>query len=91
MDDHQVHTIPNYVPSSKMDVLTKTFVQIILAAKQLVRHSRTSLNQQRRPLPSPLSLSLFYDQIPHFQPFEKWNLWKLAGLEPPRISVLKGV
>ena len=43
-----------------MDVLPKTFVQIILAAKWLVRHSSMSPSQQRRPLPSLLSLSLFY-------------------------------
>ena len=46
-------SIPNHHPS-KMDVLPKTFVQIILAAKCLVRHSSTSPNQQRQPLPSLL-------------------------------------
>ena len=35
-----------------MDVLAKTFLQIILAAKWLVRHSSTSPKQQQRPLPS---------------------------------------
>ena len=39
-----------------------SLVQIILAAKWLVRHSRTSLNQQGRPLPSLLSLSFFHAQ-----------------------------
>ena len=35
MDDHPVHTTPNHHPP-KMDVLPKTFLQIILAAKWLV-------------------------------------------------------
>ena len=60
MDDHPVHTIPNHCPT-KMDVLPKTFVQIILAAKWLMWHSSTvqctSLNQQQSPLPALLSLS----------------------------------
>ena len=58
---HSVHTIPNHRPT-KMDVLPKTFVQIILAAKWFARHSRMSRNQQRRPLPSLLYLSYFYMQ-----------------------------
>ena len=58
--DHLAHTIPNQYPT-KMDILPKTFVQIILAAKWLVRHLSTSPHQQRRPLPSLLSLSFFYD------------------------------
>ena len=48
MDDHSVHTTPNQHPT-KMDILPKTFVQIILAAKWLARHSSRSPNQQRRP------------------------------------------
>ena len=40
MDNHPVHTIPNRYPT-KLDVLPKTFVQIILDAKLLVRHSCT--------------------------------------------------
>ena len=44
---------PNH-HAPKKDVLPKTFLQIILAAKWLVRHSSTSPNQQRRPLPSLL-------------------------------------
>ena len=51
INDHPVDTIPNHHPT-KMDVLPITFVQIILAANWLVRHSRTSTKQQRRPLPS---------------------------------------
>ena len=43
MNDHPVQTIPNHHPT-KMDVLPKPFVQIILAAKWLVRHSSTSPN-----------------------------------------------
>ena len=35
----------------------KTFLQMILAAKWLVRHSRMSPKWQRRPLPSHLSVS----------------------------------
>ena len=46
MDDHSVHTTPNQHPT-KMDVLPKTFVQIILAAKWLAWHSSTSSSQQR--------------------------------------------
>ena len=54
----------------KMVVLPKTFVQIILAAKWLVRHSSTFPKQQRRPLPSLLSLSFFYAQ--------QYTVYKLA-------------
>ena len=43
------------------DILPKTFDQIILAAKWLVRHSSMSPKHQRRPLPSLLSLSFFYE------------------------------
>ena len=57
MDDHLVHTMPNHQPT-KMDILTKTFVQNILDAKWLVWHSSTSPKQLRRPLPSLRSLSL---------------------------------
>ena len=39
---------------------SKNLVQIILAAKWLVWDSRTSPKQQRRPLPSLLSLMFFY-------------------------------
>ena len=46
MDAHPVHTIPNH-QAPKMNVLPKTFLQIILAAKWLVGHSM-SLKQQRR-------------------------------------------
>ena len=35
----------------KMDILPKTFLQMILVAKWLVQLSSTSPNQQRRPLP----------------------------------------
>ena len=58
MDDPPVHTIQNHHPT-KMDVLPKTLVQIILAAKWLVQHSSMSPKQNRRPLPSLLSLSFF--------------------------------
>ena len=40
----------------------KTFVQIILAAKWLVRHASMSPKQQQRPLPSLLYKSFFYVQ-----------------------------
>ena len=63
MADHPVHTTLNHHPS-KIDVLPKTFLQIILAVKWLVRHSSTSPNQQRRPVPSLLYLSLFYGWLP---------------------------
>ena len=52
-DDHPVHTW-------FVNVLPITFVQNILAAQWLVRNSSTSPNQQRRPLPSLLSLYFFY-------------------------------
>ena len=61
MDDHPIHTITNHHPT-KMDILQNTFVQIIIAAKCLMRHSSTYPNQQRRPLPSLLSLSFLYVQ-----------------------------
>ena len=54
IDDHPFHSIPYHHPT-KMNVLPKTFVQIILAAKWLARHSSTSPNQQRRHLPYLLS------------------------------------
>ena len=57
--DQLVHTIQNHHPT-KMDVLPKGFLQIILAAQWLVRHSSTVFppNQQRRPLPSVFILLL---------------------------------
>ena len=60
-NDHLVHTIRNHHPP-KMDVLPKTFLQIILAANWLGRYSGTSHNQQRRPLPSLLSVSSYMIQ-----------------------------
>ena len=39
-----------YKPPYKMDVLPKTLVQIIFAAKCLLRHSSTSPNQQHSDL-----------------------------------------
>ena len=57
----------NYHPL-KMDVLPITFLQIILAVNWLVWHSSTSPKQQRRPLPSPLSLSFFYGRNPVIPP-----------------------
>ena len=58
MDDHLVHIIPSHQPT-KMDVLPKTFVEIILVAKWLVQHSgiRPPTNRDRQPLPSLLYLS----------------------------------
>ena len=56
MDDLPVNTTPNHHPH-KMDVLPKTFLQIILAANWLVRHSIPSPKQKRRPLPSLLAVS----------------------------------
>ena len=41
MDHHPFHPTQNHY-SPKMDVLPKKFLQIILAAKWLVRHSSTS-------------------------------------------------
>ena len=56
LDDLPVYTIPNQHPP-KMDVLPKTFLHSSL------RHSSTSPKQQRRPLPSLLYESFFYE--PH--------------------------
>ena len=61
MDDHPVHITPNHHPPN-IDVLPKSLVQISLAAKQLVRHSSTSPNKRRQPLPSLLYKSFFYDE-----------------------------
>ena len=63
---HTVHTTPNHhPPKMDMDVLPKTYLQIILASKWLVRHSGIRPpNQQRRPLPSPLSDSCSMAQSP---------------------------
>ena len=62
MDDYcimyMVHTTQRQNHHSpKMDVLPKTFLQVILAAKWQVRHSRMSPRQQRRPLHYLLSVS----------------------------------
>ena len=58
MDDQLVHTTPNHhLP--KVAVLPKTFLQINLTAKWLVRHSSTSPNQQQWPMPSFLYVSFF--------------------------------
>ena len=58
-----IRFIPHHHPT-KIDVFPKTFVQIILAAKWLVRHLSTFPKQQRRPLRSLLSLSFFYGCFP---------------------------
>ena len=50
------HTTLNHHPT-KMEGLPKTFLQIIITAKWLVRHSSKSTKRQRRPLPSLLSVS----------------------------------
>ena len=51
---YQIHTQPNGCSPKK------SFLHIILAAKWLVQHLNTSPKQLRRPLPSLLSLSVFY-------------------------------
>ena len=57
---HLVHAIPNH-HLTKIDVLPKTFVQIILAAKWLGRHSSIRPPTSSNDLcPSLLSLSFFY-------------------------------
>ena len=67
-DDHQVHTIPSHHPT-QMDVLPKTFFQIIHAAKWLVRHSSTvrpSINKDDLCLPFclyPSSMSQTHSNI----------------------------
>ena len=82
-DDYPVHTIPNHHPT-KMDVLQKTFVQNILAAKWLVRHSSTSPKQQRWPLTSLLSLSYFYEYTMY------WSYRSKDDLSPPRYRNVNG-
>ena len=63
VDDHPVHTIPNHHPAI-MNVLSKTFVQIILPAKWLVRHSSKSPQPTATTFAfSSSSLSLFYVNI----------------------------
>ena len=59
MDNLPVHSTPNHHPT-KMDVLQKTVLPIILAAKFRVRHSSTTPKQQRQPLPSLLCKSFFF-------------------------------
>ena len=56
MDDHLVYTTPNK-PPPKINVISKTVLQITLAAKWLVKLSITSPKQQRRPMPSLMSIS----------------------------------
>ena len=53
------HTKPPSWHPPKMDVLQKTFLQIILAAKWLAQHSIPFPNQKRRSLPSLLYLSFY--------------------------------
>ena len=64
MDDHPVHTTPNHPKII-------TFLQIVLAAKWIVRHSTTYLGtvcispkQHRRPVPS--SSMGGFDLMKHF-------------------------
>ena len=78
-NDHLVHTAQNHHPS-KVDVLSKTFLQIILAAKWFVRHSITSPNQQRRPLTSLLYLFFFYAY--HVDPILIYRGHNSCSLDP---------
>ena len=77
---HLVHAIPNH-HLTKIDVLPKTFVQIILAAKWLGRHSSTytSSNKQQRPLPfSSIVILLLCRILPHLYtntPFSYYLLY----------------
>ena len=59
-DDHSVHTT---APTSKRDVLSKTFLPIILTPKWLVLHSNTSPKHLEWPLPSLLSGSYSMDVL----------------------------
>ena len=82
MNDHLVTTIPNH-HLTKIDVLPKTFVQIILAAKWLGRHSSTytSSNKQQRPLPfSSIVILLLCRILPHLYtntPFSYYLLYSV--------------
>ena len=61
-------------------VLSKTFLQIILAAKWFVRHSITSPNQQRQPLTSLLYLFFFYAY--HVDPILIYRGHNSCSLDP---------
>ena len=53
MDNHPIHTTENPHPT-KMDVLPKTFLQIILSAKWLVRHFKYN------PKPAATTFAFFF-------------------------------
>ena len=59
MDDHPVHTKPNPHPT-KIDVLPKTFLQVILGAKYLVQHSSMSPQPAATTFAFPSVRFLFY-------------------------------
>ena len=65
-------------PQNKMDVLPKTCLQIILAAKGLVRHSNSSPKQQRRPLPSLLSETEYEYHIFFSQYLKLLYIWRFS-------------
>ena len=67
--------------------ILKTFVQIILAAKWLVRPSNTSPHQQRRPLPSLLSLSYDPPYLPRMRIFQFLAYW--SSSRPPLFQLIK--
>ena len=74
MDDRPVYTIPYHTTT-----LQKSLIQIILAVKRLVRHSRTSPNEQRRHLPSLLSDSFSMTKILYL-----YTAWPAAvHVDPP--------
>ena len=60
MDDHPAQTIPHH-NLTKTDVLSKTFVQINLADKRLIRHSRTSPQPTATTFAFSFFLFFFYD------------------------------
>ena len=62
MDDLPVHTIPSHHPS-KMDVLPKTFLKIILAPKWLVWHCSMSPNQHPTFAFSSVFILLLWDSF----------------------------
>ena len=67
--------------------ILKTFVQIILAAKWLVRPSNTSPHQQRRPLPSLLSLSYDPPYLPRMRIFQFLAYWSSSRPPPPAAAI----
>ena len=77
MDDHPVHIIPNHHPS-KMDVLLKTFLQVILAANWLV----TQTSNYDICLPLCIYPSCIVQGYRERELSSKLTSFTLSGLQP---------